>query len=89
MPDLHAQPRRRLLTALREANQAGNLQPTTLVSYEADIELVFDARDEKALRAYRMDGADLADPTWRDRISAEGEAKTQGFARALAGEGAP
>ena len=39
------------LTALREANQVGNLQPTTLVSYEADIEGVFDGRDEAALRA--------------------------------------
>jgi RES domain-containing protein len=71
-----------ILTALREANQVGNLQPTTLVSYEADIERVFDARDEEALRAHHMDNAGLADPTWRDQMRT-GEAKTQVFARAL------
>jgi RES domain-containing protein len=71
-----------VLTALREANQVGNLQPTTLVCYEAEIERVFDTRDEDALRAYRMDAPGLADPTWRDQMRA-GEAKTQAFARAL------
>ena len=40
-----------VMTALREANQAGSLQPTTLVSYDADIESVFDCRDEAALKA--------------------------------------
>ena len=30
-------------TAIREANQIGTLQPTTLVSYEADIMPIFDA----------------------------------------------
>ena len=32
-----------VLTAIREANQIGTLQPTTLVSYEADIMPIFDA----------------------------------------------
>lgn len=72
-----------VLTALREANQVGNLQPTTLVSYDADIDGVFDCRDESALAAESMDPATLADPTWRDRMKADGEAKTQGFARRL------
>ncbi len=35
-----------IMTALREANQVGALQPTTLVSYDADIDAVFDGRDE-------------------------------------------
>lgn len=35
-----------IMTALKEANQVGNLQPTTLVSYDADIEHVFDCREE-------------------------------------------
>lgn len=74
------------LTALREANQVGNLQPTTLVSYEADIEGVFDGRDEAALRAEGMDTSALADPTWRDQMKA-GEARTQSFARALVAKG--
>ncbi|MGX7744034.1 RES family NAD+ phosphorylase, partial [Rhodopseudomonas parapalustris] len=41
-----------ILTAIREANQVGNLQPTTLVSYDADIARVFDSRDQQALRAH-------------------------------------
>jgi RES domain-containing protein len=35
-----------IMTAPKEANQVGNLQPTTLVSYDADIEDVFDCRDD-------------------------------------------
>src|SRR5690606_18440361 len=73
-----------VMTALREANQAGSLQPTTLVSYDADIEKVFNSRDEAALLAEGMDALSLADPTWRDQMKATGEAKTQAFARRLA-----
>lgn len=42
-----------IITALWEANQIGNLQPTTLVSYNADFERVFDTRDECALFVHR------------------------------------
>jgi RES domain-containing protein len=70
-------------TALREANQVGNLQPTTLVSYDAEIERVFDSRDDTALSLYEMDAAALADPSWRDQMKTAGEAKTQAFARRL------
>lgn len=76
-----------IVTALREANQAGNLQPTTLVSYDADIERVFDCRDNQALEAEGMEGAALADPTWRDQMKTRGEAGTQGFAHRLATAG--
>lgn len=31
-----------VMTALREANQVGNLQPTTLVSYDAEVDNSFD-----------------------------------------------
>ncbi|WP_054313299.1 RES family NAD+ phosphorylase [Mesorhizobium sp. 1M-11] len=72
-----------VMTALREANQVGNLQPTTLVSYDAEIESVFDSRDEAALLAEGMDAAALADGTWRDKMKATGEARTQAFARRL------
>lgn len=72
-----------VVTALREASQAGNLQPTTLVSYDAEIERVFDCRDEAALAAEGMDAAALADTTWRDQMKATGEARTQAFARRL------
>lgn len=74
-----------VMTALREANQVGNLQPTTLVAYDADIESIFDGRDDVALAAEGMDVdvAALADATWRDQMKGIGEAGTQTFARRL------
>lgn len=76
-----------IMTALREANQVGNLQPTTLVSYTAEIDRVFDSRDTTALLAMQMDSAALADATWRDQMKAHGEARTQIFARTLIAKG--
>lgn len=76
-----------IMTALKEANQVGALQPTMLVSYDADIENVFDCRDVSALRARGMDAAALADPTWRDQMRVSGESTTQTFARDLAASG--
>lgn len=76
-----------VMTALREANQVGNLQPTTLVSYDTEIEQVFDCRDDVALAAQGMDAAALADATWRDQMRTGGEAKTQAFARRLISAG--
>lgn len=72
-----------VIPALREANQVGNLQPTTLVSYDAEIEQVFDSRDEQALLAQGTDAIMLADNSWRDQMKASGEAVTQAFARGL------
>ena len=76
-----------VLTALREANQVGHLQPTTLVSYEADIADVFDTRDDAALSSAGMDAAALAAPTWRDEMRKTGVARSQSFALALMSEG--
>lgn len=76
-----------VMTALREANQVGSLQPTTLVSYDAEIERVFDTRDAAALAAEGMDDDALADAGWRDQMKAQGEARTQAFARRLAEAG--
>lgn len=76
-----------MMTALREANQAGNLQPTTPVSYDAEIEHVFDSRDEAALAAEGLDAAALADATWRDQMKVSGGAKTQAFARRIIAAG--
>jgi RES domain-containing protein len=76
-----------VMTALREANQAGSLQPTTLVSYEAEIEDVFDSRDETALKEEGIDAPTLADTGWRDQMKAQAEASTQAFARRLIGKG--
>jgi len=74
-------------TALREANQVGALQPTTVVCYEAEIERVFDTRDAAALSAEDMDSGALADSGWRDQMRTAGEARTQAFARRLAQAG--
>jgi RES domain-containing protein len=76
-----------VMTALREANQVGNLQPTTLVSYDAEIDRVFDSRDVRALAAEQMEPVALADTTWRDQMKASGEARTQAFARRLIAAG--
>ncbi len=76
-----------VMTAIRESNQVGHLQPTTLVSYEADIENVFDARDVAALKKYGMSAGKLAADDWRDRMLLDGEAPTQAFAHALVGDG--
>lgn len=76
-----------VMTALREANQVGSLQPTTLVSYAAEIAAIFDTRDPAAFAPYALDSADLADPGWRDRMKTDGEAPTQAFARRLSADG--
>jgi RES domain-containing protein len=76
-----------ILTAVREANQIGTLQPTMLVCYDAEIERVFDSRDAAALRAESMDPAALSATTWRDEMREKGEATTQTFARHLIAKG--
>jgi RES domain-containing protein len=76
-----------VMTALREANQVGTLQPTTLVAYDADIAEVFDSRDGAALAAEGMNAAHLADASWRDQMQKGGEALTQAFARRLIAKG--
>lgn len=74
-------------TAIREANQVGDLQPTTVVSYDADIENVFDGRDPVELDKFGMTLAALSDPAWRDRMKALGKAPTQIFAETLISQG--
>ena len=71
------------LTALREANQVGDLQPTVLVAYNAEIERVFDGRSTGGLAEFGMTPELLADPAWRDAVAAGGGATTQTFAKSL------
>jgi len=75
------------VTALREANQVGSLQPTILVSYRADIAPVFDTRDKVQLPAYGMTNEMLADPGWRLAMLDGRRVPTQDFARDLFAEG--
>ncbi|MDP3962196.1 MAG: RES domain-containing protein [Pseudorhodobacter sp.] len=76
-----------VMTAIREANQIGTLQPTTLVSYEADITPIFDATNADALGKYHITPADLAAGDWRLRMRAEGKAPTQILAERLIADG--
>lgn len=76
-----------ILTAVREANQVGTLQPTMLVCYEAAIERVFDTRDAAALRGQDLDTATLAATSWRDEMRQTGAARTQTFAHDLITQG--
>ncbi|MCV9938237.1 RES family NAD+ phosphorylase [Boseaceae bacterium BT-24-1] len=74
---------RTALTALREANQIGNLQPTTLVCYEAEIERIFDTRNLGALTAEGITPNQLAADTWRNDMMKLGVSQTQAFANKL------
>ena len=76
-----------VMTAVREANQVGDLQPITLVCYEADVARVFDSGDEAALGRYGMSATALADPSWRDQMKSKGSAATQDFAERLVADG--
>ncbi|MGR3504361.1 MAG: RES family NAD+ phosphorylase [Paracoccaceae bacterium] len=71
------------VTALREANQVGDLQPTTLVSYRADLGPVFDTRDAQALAAHDMTPEALADQGWRAAMLDGRKVPTQEFAKTL------
>lgn len=75
------------LTALREANQVGDLQPTTLVAYRADLGPVLDTRDPDALDRYGMRPDLLADTGWRAAMLDGRPVPTQGFATALVADG--
>ena len=76
-----------VMTAIREANQIGTLQPTVLVSYEADITPIFDATDADALGSYGITPANLAADEWRIRMQREGKAPTQILAERLIADG--
>lgn len=85
MPALYAS--QSVITALREANQVGTLQPTTLVAYEADIGPIFDATDAAELARFGLTMADLAADDWRKRMLTEGRAPTQVLAKRLKAAG--
>lgn len=75
------------ITALREANQVGNLQPTTLVCYEAAIERIFDTRDLSAIADRGITPNQLSIDTWRDEMRDHGFSQSQIFANKLIKEG--
>jgi len=76
-----------VMTAVREANQVGALQPTTLVCYVADIERVFDTGDAAALAQQGVDAATLAHTGWRDEMRSAGLSCTQAFSQCLIAQG--
>lgn len=71
------------VTALREAHQVGDLQPTTLVSYKADLGPVFDTRDAAGFVAFGLVATDLADQSWRAAMLDGRPVRTQDFAKEL------
>lgn len=73
--------------ALREANQVGTLQPTTLIAYRADIAPVFDGSEAAALADYDIDAAGLAAADWRLSMLNGQLAATQAFAERLIAAG--
>lgn len=76
-----------IMTAIREANQIGTLQPTTLVAYQADLDPIFDATEANALMDYNLRSADLAADDWRIRMHEDGKTPTQIFAEKLIRQG--
>ena len=72
--------------AIRESNQVGNLQPTTLVAYRAKISGLFDARDESELRRQSKSLEAIARSDWR--LTAPNSAGQQ-LARDLSDTGFP
>ncbi|WP_370584386.1 RES family NAD+ phosphorylase [Novosphingobium sp. ES2-1] len=74
-------------TALREANQVGTLQPTTLVAYRADIGPLLDGRDTAVLQPFGMAPAELGGPSWRDRMLSGKPVPTQDLAEAAIAQG--
>ena len=76
-----------VMTAVREANQIGTLQPTTLVAYEADMGPIFDATDTAKLAKRGLTPADLAADDWRLRMLADGKAPAQLLAERLKADG--
>ncbi len=72
-----------VMTAIREANQIGTLQPTTLVAYEADIDPIFDATNMAALEAEGMTAEGLAADDWRLAMLRDGKSATQRLAARL------
>jgi len=76
-----------IMTAIREANQIGTLQPTTLVAYQADLDPIFDATEADALKDHNLRPDDLAADDWRIRMHEDGKAPTQIFAEQLIRQG--
>lgn len=74
-------------TALREANQVGDLQPTVLVAYQADLGPISDTRNSEALHSVNMSDADLSDPTWRARMLDSAQVPTHVMAQTLIAQG--
>lgn len=75
------------LTALREANQVGDLRPTTLVAFDAAVAPIFDARSSASLAQFEMTPAAIADPGWRQQMLTHGKCPTQVLARRLYDKG--
>lgn len=76
------------VTAVREVSQIGQpLQPTILVSFQADVDPIFDATDPVLMAGQGVTPADLASNDWRLLMAAGRDAPGQGLARRLVAQG--
>ena len=76
------------VTAVREVSQIGQpLQPTILVSFQADVDPVFDATDATLLAGQGVSAAELSANDWRMHMAAGHEAPGQSLARRLVAQG--
>ncbi len=73
--------------ALREANQVGSLQPTVLISYNADLGPIFDTRDAGRLRRRGLSENALAYPSWRTKMLEGHNVPTHEFVDSLIVDG--
>lgn len=70
-------------TALTESNQAGTLQPTTLVAVDVDLDAIFDARDAEALARFGESPASIGRNDWALVMDRDGIAPGQALAERL------
>lgn len=74
-------------TAIREANRAGLLQPTTLVCLRADVGPLLDGTDPAALADHGATAELLADAGWQDAMLTGRPVPTQDLADRLIAAG--
>lgn len=77
-----------IMGAVAEANQIGRpFEPVTLVSYDADLDNIFDSLNPTHLAALGISAADLAADDWRLQMMAKGTSSGQDIAEALIAAG--
>jgi RES domain-containing protein len=75
-------------TALLEATQeTANLQPTTVVSYNAEFEAILDVSDIGKVQGAELDWTDFASPVWRLEMIERGTSASRRMAQRVITDG--